>query len=472
MVAYQDIRDRLRRIGQEHMLRFHDRLSTERQRALLASLAGIDLEQVPGLVERYVLRFRPPDPPADIEPPACYARRAEGERVLDEARRAGEDLLRAGRIAAFTVAGGQGTRLGFDGPKGCVPAGAVSGKPLFQIFAEGLLAARRRYGAPVPWYVMTSPQNHEPTIAFFRRHGHFGLPTGDITFLPQGVMPTLDRERGLMLLDQPWAPATNPDGHGGSFRALMVSGALPDMRRRGVRHVSYFQVDNPLVRVIDPVFIGLHAGAPDSSAEMSSKMVAKAYPEEKVGLFCRVGGRLEMVEYSDLPMDRQRERGPDGSLRFQAGNPAIHMLGVDFVERVSTDPGFALPFHRAVKRVPFVDLNSAERVEPAEPNAVKLERFVFDALPLCRSSVILETDREEFAPIKNATGIDSAETSRDLQTARAARWLEEAGIEVPRARDGRPDCTLEISPLTATEPQDLRGRDLPRRIERGARLAL
>lgn len=471
------LRERLGRVGQDHLLRFHDELDPASARALLGQIAALDLDALPDLIERYVQGDEHFTLPPDLEPAPYYPRDpGSAGRAWDRdgARRRGEELLGAGKVACFTVAGGQGSRLGYEGPKGCYPTGAVTNKPLFRIFAEGILAAGRRHGRPVPWYLMTSPLNHRETVAFFEANRFFGLDPADVSFFPQGVMPSLDMATGRILLSGKGTLATNPDGHGGSLKALVVSGAIEDMRRRGVEHISYFQVDNPLVRVVDPVFIGLHAGASDSSGEMSSKMLAKADAKEKVGVFCRSKGRTMVVEYSDLPATLAGQTDADGSLRFIAGSPAIHMLGVEFVAKLASDPAFALPYHRAIKKVPFVDLESGETVEPAEPNAVKLERFVFDAIPLAESSIVLETDRvEEFAPVKNKDGVDSVVTSRQLQTERAARWLEAAGVEVPRKADGSPDCVLEIGPLTATDGEELAARrDLPGRIERGARMAL
>jgi UDP-N-acetylglucosamine/UDP-N-acetylgalactosamine diphosphorylase len=226
------------------------------------------------------------------------------------------------------------------------------------------------------------------------------------------------------------------------------------------------------VRPFDPAFIGLHAANPNSSGEMSSKMIPKAYPEEKMGVFCSSNGKVEVIEYSDLPMDLQRERLPDGSLRFIAGSIAIHLIGVEFIERVANDPSFALPYHRAEKKIPCIDPATGAAVAPSTNNGVKLEKFVFDALANCRGSIVFETDRvEEFGPIKNATGVDSVETSKALQTLRAANWLEACGVSVPRRGDGTPDCVLEISPATATSASELSTAKFPKTIERGARLA-
>ena len=472
-----EIRHRLDAAGQSHLLAFHDALDEDGRRRLRTRLSAIDFARVPTWVERYV-SSRPDFAPAGTIEPAPYypLDHTSPRRPWDRARfhDAGETLIRAGEVAAFTVAGGQGTRLGFDGPKGCYPGGAVTGKPLFQCLAEWILAARRRYGVTIPWCVMTSPLNHDATVAFFRHHHWLELGEENVLIFSQGVMPSFDRHTGRILLAAPDEPAVNPDGHGGSLRALHASGALDTLANRGVRHISYTQIDNPLVRVIDPVFLGLHAEADDSSAEMSSKMLAKTEPGEKVGVFCLQNGALGMIEYSDLPADLAAQRDPDGTLRFNAGNPAIHILGLDFVRAINESPdGFALPFHRADKKIPFVDLDSGALVEPGEPNGVKLETFVFDALPLARRPLVLETDRvDEFAPIKNAAGSDSAASSAALQTERAARWLESHGVVVPRDAEGAPECVLEISPLRAMDPRDLRDERLPDEIRPGESRAI
>ncbi len=476
MPSLADVRSRLAVIQQDHVLKFYDLLTPGQQRALLEQVESIDLESLPRWVQTYVKHKPTFALPPEIEPAPYYPHDpASATRPWDRGamKHAGEDLIRRGKVGAFVVAGGQGSRLGYEGPKGCYPAGAVTNKPLFQIFAEGILASRARYGAAIPWYIMTSPLNHMATVAFFREHRFFGLPESDVKFFPQGVMPSLDIASGRMLMSSRHEIATNPDGHGGAIRALNVSGSLDDMKKRGVEHLSYFQVDNPTVRVIDPVFLGLHAAAADSSGEMSSKMVPKASAEEKVGVFCRVNGKTEVVEYSDLPAALTNARLGDGTLKFLAGSIAIHIIGVAFIEKLATNPDFELPFHRAEKKVPCIDLETGASINPTSNNGVKLEKFVFDALARCRASIVYETDRvEEFAPIKNATGIDSVESSRTLQTERAARWLESAGLKVPRRPDGAADCVLEIAPSTAMFPEDLRGASRPREIRRGERVAL
>ncbi len=470
-LTYDAALARLKPIGQEHVLKFYHELPADQQRALLDQLAGLDLASLPRLVKEYVLHKPKFELPPNLKPAPYFPSSGKGWDPA-AARAIGEQLLREGRVAAFTVAGGQGSRLGYDGPKGCYPAGAVTGKPLFEMFADALWKTGKKYGKAVPWYIMTSPLNHDATEAFFKEHSCFGLSPNDVTFFPQGVMASLDIKTGKMLMASKGEIAANPDGHGGALRALQESGAIADMKRRGVQHISYFQVDNPIVKVADPVFLGLHAGA-TSSGEMSSKMIPKAYPEEKLGLFCRVADRIDIIEYSDLPKEVAAERLADGTLRFLSGSIAVHIVGVAFVERLNTDAAFQLPYHRAEKKVPCIDIETGKPLDPKENNAVKLERFVFDAIPLCHpvngepGSIVYETDRiEEFAPIKNAAGVDSVESCREIQTERAARWLEAVGVKAPRKGE-KPDCTLEINGRTAVEREDLKRATLPKAIGAG-----
>ncbi|MBA7715095.1 hypothetical protein ES703_124135 [subsurface metagenome] len=226
------------------------------------------------------------------------------------------------------------------------------------------------------------------------------------------------------------------------------------MKRRGVEFLSYFQVDNPLVNIFDPLFIGLHTL---DEAEMSSKALIKTGPKEKVGNFCLVDGKVTVIEYSDFPESQAEKRNPDGSLVFELGSIAIHIINTSFVERLNVS-GFFLPLHRAIKKIPHID-RQGKRVESAEPDGIKLESFVFDALPLASKSIILQTLRsEEFSPVKSITGIDSAETTRQMMVARAADWLESAGVTVPRRPDGSVDCIIEIPPSFALEKDDVKAK--------------
>ena len=454
MEKLDTIRKTLAEAGQEHLLSHYDALSASEAAALLDQIAAMDFDELDGLIERYVRRDPAVEISSDIVPPEIVPAKPSDPAVRAEHEQAvarGEQMLAEGKVAAFVVAGGQGTRLGYEGPKGCFKATPVRGKPLFQVFAEQILAAGRRAGKPVPWYVMTSPTNDVVTRAFFRQHEWFGLDEKDVFFLVQGTIPAISFN-GKLLLARPGTLAVSPDGHGGSLPALRNSGALAEMAARGIELISYFQADNPLVRCVDPLFLGLHGLR---GAEMSAKCLPKRDPLEKLGNFCVVDGRTTVIEYSDLPEDLARATAEDGRLRFSAGSIAIHVLSRSFVERLTADGRCELPLHRAEKTVPCLD-ESGQLVEPDEPNAVKLEMFVFDAMPLADRTVILETDRsEEFSPIKNAQGPDSPATSLHDQVRRAAAWLEDAGVSVPRDADGQVAAAIEISPLLAETAERL-----------------
>ncbi len=461
----------LNKYGQAHLLAFYDELTGEEKDHLLSELEAQDWPRLEELISRQVLAQPGAELPETIEPAPYYPKTptAELEAKYQEARALGESLIRKGQVAAFTVAGGQGTRLGWDGPKGTFPATPVLGKPLFRVFAEYLRKVEQKYGRAVPWYVMTSPLNDAATRAFFEAHDHFGLDPANVMLFAQGTMPSIGMD-GKVLLAGKGALALSPDGHGGSLRALHTSGALDDMARRGVTQISYFQVDNPSVHCVDPLFLGLHAL---DSAEMSSKGLPKTGPSERVGNFCLLGGKVGVIEYSDMPAALAEARGEDGTLEFNLGSIAIHALAVAFVRRLSEGGRFGLPFHRADKKVSHVDVATGEKVEPEAPNAVKLELFVFDALPLAETSIVLETSRvEEFAPIKNAAGADSPASSKRLQSQRAATWLAQAGVELPFGADGEVEAVLELSPLTAISAEDLAQADLPKRIERESEVVL
>jgi UDP-N-acetylglucosamine pyrophosphorylase len=433
--------------GQGQVFAFYDQLEPAAQERLLAEAGEIDLAEVERLNQMLVAKNAAAGLNLSGLAPAPYEARPEhGGSAGDwaKAKAAGEAALAAGRVAAFTVAGGQGTRLGYDGPKGTFPVTPVKGKTLFQVFAEKLLAAGRRYGRPLHWFIMTSHQNHAATEAFLGEHGYFGLDRGRVHCFRQGRMPAVDFS-GKILLESPGAIALSPDGHGGSLRALDRSGALDLMAAEGVDILSYFQVDNPLVRCIDPAFVGWHVRR---QSEMSSKMVPKAYAEEKLGHFCVQGGKVVVIEYSDLPMDLQRETDSAGQLRYRSGSIAIHLLDREFIRRLARSGGAgALPFHRADKKIPTIDA-AGQPVKPERPNGIKFELFVFDALPFARHPLVIETARaDDFSPVKNATGVDSPVTCRDDQLRQFSRWLRAQGAVLATDSTGLPPFAVEVSPL-------------------------
>ena len=460
---------RLEQHGQVHLLKWWDGLDAGERAGLVSEIEGIDFEGLDTLIATLVRAEGADVPSTDRVRPVDVNRlpRTDGERVARRHSTAiGAAALAAGEVAVVVVAGGLGTRLGFDGPKGTYPIGPVSAASLFQIHAEKVVAIGRRYGTTPPLYIMTSPENHEATARFLAENGQFGLE--HVRLFVQGQMPAVDRQSGGILLAEKGRLALSPDGHGGTLKALAAPGPdgapslLDEMRDRGIRTIFYFQIDNPLVKIADPTFLGLHRSA---DAEMSFKVVEKQFPEEKLGVVVSVDGSPRVIEYSDLPAALAERREPDGSLELWAGSIAIHLIEREFIERLVV--GLHLPFHRANKKVSHVD-DSGGVVHPDGPNAVKFEQFIFDALPLAKRWMLAETDRAvEFEPLKNATGPDSPATVRQRMSDLFAGWLEGAGATVPRRHDGSVPFGIEISPLLALDAEELKSKLAPGLVVEG-----
>jgi UDP-N-acetylglucosamine/UDP-N-acetylgalactosamine diphosphorylase len=451
MAIPDDLLKRLRHHRQEHVLTWWDRLSQEERPGLVEQLQALDLEHLARLFERRDQSY-PAPPPVHAIQPIPVIRLGQDEAA---ARRRGTEALRRGEVAVVLVAGGQGSRLGFEHPKGLYPVGPVSGKSLFQVHAEKVLALRRRYGKPVPFLIMTSDATHEETTAYFMEQSWFGLPESEVAFFRQGTMPALDLATGRLLMEQPGRLFTSPNGHGGTLTALADSGLLDRLRDTGVKQVFYFQVDNPLVKVADPVFLGHHLAV---DAEVSTKIVPKETPTDRVGNLVQIDGQCWIIEYSDLPLELASQTDEHGRLRLWAGNTAIHLFSIDFLDRVTRGGATGLPFHVARKKVPYLD-ESGTLAQPAKENALKFEMFIFDVLPLAERWTVVETTyQHEFAPLKNATGRDSPETVARALTNLSGEWLEQAGVNVPRRPDGEPAFALEISPLLALDAEDLATR--------------
>jgi UDP-N-acetylglucosamine/UDP-N-acetylgalactosamine diphosphorylase len=436
---------RVQKHRQSHVLLGWEKLAPSHRQNLIAQLEAVNFHEL----DQLTAKAREPSPPAKASKveglPVASAASTPDEIAL------GENALRHGEVAALLVAGGQGTRLGCDKPKGMYPVGPLSGASLFQIHAEKLVALSRRHGKPIPFLVMTSPATDAETREYFHLNSFFGLREADVFFFQQGTMPAVCAKTGRLLLEGPGSLALSPNGHGGTLTALAESGVLAQMQNRGVKHVYYFQVDNPLLKICDAGFVGKHISA---RSEASSKVVFKERPDEKVGVFALIDGKCGMIEYSDLPAELATARESTGELRFRAGNPAIHLFTVEFLERVTSTGG--LPFHTARKAVPHYDPETGAAVSPnGEPNALKFERFIFDALPLAERWLAVETSRaEEFSPLKNASGADSPDTVRSAQIALHSQWLE--GVGVPTR--GHP---VEVSPLFALDADELKRKTPP-----------
>ncbi|MEP6640879.1 MAG: UTP--glucose-1-phosphate uridylyltransferase [Gaiellales bacterium] len=446
--AFGQLRAALAEHGQEQLLRFWDDLDGDGRARLERDLRALDLDLLDELV---VTLVQDAQPPIDVEglEPALPAPPPSPQDIAE-----GEAALRRGKVAVVIVAGGQGTRLGFDGPKGSYPIGPVTDRSLFQIHCEKIAALGVRHGRTPPLYVMTSDENHEATDRFLAEHRRFGLP--HLKLFRQGTMPAVAASTGAVLLAERDRVALSPDGHGGTLRALERGGCLDDMGDHGVDTVFYLQVDNPMVAIADPGFVGAHRRA---GADVSSKVVRKRDPAEKVGVVAERRGRQLVIEYSDLPASLADMRRADGSLAYSAGSIALHVFRLGFVANLARSA--ELPFHRARKQVPYVD-EHGNRVEPVLANAIKFEQFIFDTLPLARRSLIIETSRTaEFEPLKNATGSSSPESVRRRLSDAAADLLEAVGAVVARRTDGSAAVPIELSPLIAADPADLRARVPP-----------
>ncbi len=452
------LRAAARAAGQAHLFEDWGELDAPGRERLLDELEAVDFGSLPGL--RAQLEPRAQALPS-LEPPSVFPlQRGPGEQVRAKAAiERGRDLLARGRIGCILVAGGQASRLGFEGPKGAFRLGPVSGWSLFEIHARRLRAAQQRHGKPLPWYVMTSPANEQATRAYFAEHGHFGLDPGEVFFFSQGMMPAMDLD-GRLLRSGPGRLFLAPNGHGGVLSALRGSGALDDARRRGLEHFSYLQVDNPLAPPADPLFLGLHAG---ERAGMSSKVVAKRDAAEKVGVLGRIDGWMGCIEYSDLPAELREKRDGRGRLVFDAGNMAVHVLSVDFVDELTRE-GTRLPWHVARKRMTVWDGGAMREIEGA-----KFETFVFDALSRSERSVTLEVERaREFSPVKNRDGEDSPRSARRDLCRLHAGWVAAAGLPLPSA-DAEGVHPVEVDPLVAEDEVGFRASLplSPRMSERG-----
>lgn len=438
--------------GQGHVLAFWQSLSRDEQQALAREIDALDLK---ALQEALSAPEQAPLPPLeDLHTVPLMERDANRSDTVA----IGEQVIAQGKVGVLTVAGGQGTRLGFDGPKGTFAIGPLSGLTLFEWFAQSIRKAAQRYGRAIPWAIMTSEATDAPTRAFFEAHDFLGLSRDQVLFFCQGSMPAVSPQ-GAILLQSRSSIARAPDGHGGVIAALHRSGCLQQLAAQGVSHLSYFQVDNPMVRCIDPWFVGAHVR---HGADMSCKALFKAHDHERLGNFCLHQGRLMCIEYSDLPESYARARLADGIRRFNAGNISVYMIAVPFLQRLA-EQSHLLPYHRARKKAPFIDLRTGRLEQPSAPNAIKFEKFLFDVLPLARSPLVVRADRnEEFGPVKQMQGEDSVAQAQQALMSRACRWLAAAGVPVPVDDDGAPAVRVEITPSYADSAEAVaEHQDLP-----------
>jgi len=445
---------KVREAGQEQVFAHWDRLNADEQKALLDQLRSIDLQFVRKLIKQYlqgsqkVLESRVLTAAPVLELPQS----GEDLAIQEETRIAGEEALHKGMIGVFTAAGEIGSGRQFDRPKGLYPIGPVSGKTLFTLHAEKIRAISRRYRAVFPWIIVISPADHDATLAHFKEKDFFGLNRSDVSFIVQEQLPVISR-RGKILMAEPSKIAMSPNGHGGVLMRLLADENFEALEARGLEHLFYFQVDNPLVRIADPVFIGRHIL---KECDVSSKTVSKVDPNERVGIFCNFNGSLGVIEYREMSEADKTRREPDGKLEFSAANVGTHIFSMNLLRRLR-DEKVELAYHFGEKATSHID-RKGNRVLPKGPNSIQFECFIFDVQPFSRKSLIIEARREEeFSPVKNLSGKDSLHTARGDLSRMYGRWLKQAGAAMDLNCGENPD-PIEISPLHSLDAEELKSK--------------
>ncbi|XP_044031481.1 UDP-N-acetylhexosamine pyrophosphorylase-like protein 1 [Siniperca chuatsi] len=486
MLSLQQVEQGLESAGQAHVLQFWPELCEEERDTFLTELSQLDLKGLKDHCEGAARAAASPSASLDrhIEPvPAesIGSARKSARKSLADWEQEGLLQISENRVGVLLLAGGQGTRLGVQYPKGMYNVGLPSGKTLYQIQAERIHKiqelADRKHGSKctVPWYIMTSEFTLAPTEKFFKENGYFGLEPSNIVMFEQRMIPAVTFD-GKVILQAKGKLAMAPDGNGGLYQALVDHKVLEDMKKRGVEYLHVYCVDNILVKMADPVFIGFCVS---KGADCGAKVVEKAYPAEPVGVVCRVRGVSQVVEYSEIQPETAELRGPGGELVYNAGNICNHFFTRAFLQDVAEKFEGQLQQHVAIKKVPFVD-TCGNQVKPTEPNGIKMEKFVFDVFPFSRNFVVFEVVREdEFSPLKNADGAatDSPITARNSLLAQHCRWAAAAGATLsdehgntlsPTASisaGDSPPALCEISPRVSYFgeglEQLLKGRTLP-----------
>ncbi|CAG8459787.1 8933_t:CDS:2 [Acaulospora morrowiae] len=457
----ESLKERYIAAGQGHLFTYYDELEPEQQASLFNQLDKLDIGRVNNIFKKSVnaptTKFQNLEPlPDDVFDSVLD----NDDAKVQDWRNKGLNVIAQNKVAVILMAGGQGTRLGSSDPKGCYNIGLPSGKSLFQLQAERILRLQKvaqEHVKPsneviIPWYIMTSGPTRPATEGFFKKHNYFGLKEENVIFFEQGTLPALTND-GKVFLESKSKLSVAPDGNGGIYAALRNEKILDSMRSRNICYTHAYCVDNCLVRVADPVFIGYCV---EKDADCGAKVVRKSSPEEPVGVIALCDGKCSVVEYSEIDPEITQKRKPNGQLLFGAANIANHFYTVDFLERVKSFEG-DLEYHIARKKIKHIDISNGEFISPSKPNGMKLELFVFDVFPYAKRMAVLEADRkDEFSPLKNApgTGADDPDTSRRDIIAQHVRFVEHAnGKVVSDETSGA--LNFEISPLVSYSGEGL-----------------
>ena len=399
----EDVKKTLKKYGQEHLLNNYEKLDEKDQERLLRQIENIDFELIDSLYKNTKKELKQED--AKIEPIEYLDKyKLNGDYKYYEDL--GKKAIKSGKLAAVTMAGGQGTRLGHKGPKGTFDIGLDSHKSLFELLCDSLKEASKKYEVQIPWFIMTSRENNKETVEFFEKNKYFGYEK-NIHFFTQGELPMVDTE-GKILIGEDGFIKEAADGHGGVYESLVKSGMTEKMRQLGVEWVFIGGVDNCLVKMVDPVLMGV---AIDKKVTAAGKSVVKANPKEKVGVFCKKNGKPNVIEYTEVTDEMAEAKDTNGELLYGESHILCNLFNITAIERMGSRP---LPYHSAFKKATYID-KDGNKVVPTSPNAYKFEAFLFDAFGELDNMAILRVKREEeFAPVKNAEGVDSPETARKL----------------------------------------------------------
>lgn len=440
-VNLTEMRAQLSAVGQAHVVQFWPDLSDVERDQLSAQVEQIDFAGLHELFETSgSADSHEHEQPTDIPTPVAVSRQSQ-----PHLRDAGRLALKRGLVGVLIVAGGEGSRLGFNGPKGCFPLGPVGETSLYQWLLERVVAVSHQAGVDIPVYLMTSPATHAATEQFLDAADWFGIAPSCRHIFCQGTMPVVD-EHGRILMESKSQMCVSPDGHGGVIPALKRHGLLDSMRARGIEHLFYCQVDNPVAPLLDPGIIGEHVL---TGSQVTVLSVEKTDAAERAGTVVSIDGQMHVLEYSLIPDAVAARTNDDGRLTFRAANTGIHVFRTDFLQQ-QAQASDSLPFHAACKRVPHID-EHGRAIEPSDPNAIKFERFVFDIFPRAQSTLVVEVDRgRHFLPLKDARSTETSPEAVRRNLSQLQRdWLHQCGVDVP------PDAKVEISPLVATDAMEL-----------------
>lgn len=397
----------LKKYHQEHLLYFYDEISENEKEILLNQIIKIDFDEILNLYENSKQNTK-----LDISKVSPLPHLEKNEltrKELDTYIEIGESIIKSQSLAIITMAGGQGTRLGYKGPKGTYELRFESTntkKSLFQIMCEDIKRTNKKYGITIPWYIMTSEDNDKQTKDYFEKHNFFDYPKEKIKFFIQGKLPIIDIN-GKLILQEPYLIKTASNGNGNVFQSMKNHNIIEDLEDNNIKWISFGGIDNVLLKNVDPLFIGLTAAG---NYQIASKSIFKEKPLEKTAVYCKKFDKPAILDYDDIDIKLSVSKFENGMYKYREANMLSHLMSLDAVKKVSNVP---LSYHRAFKKNAFVNEEGMKQV-PDKPNSFKFENFIFDSFSFFGDMLLLRVDaNEEFAPIKDFTGIYNPDTAKE-----------------------------------------------------------